>query len=66
MRALPDAVVDEPICGAVVVIEAGVLVFGEPPQAPSRKAEAAIAKRDLRIIGAKLRQTAAEGRKRTA
>jgi hypothetical protein len=43
-----------------------VLVFGEPPQAPSRKAEAAIAKRDLRIIGAKLRQTAAEGWERTA
>ena len=62
MRVLPEAVVGDPTLGAVVVSGAGVLVFGDPPQAPSKKAETASAKRDLRIIGriigAKLRQTA--------
>jgi hypothetical protein len=40
---------------------AGVLVWDCSPHAPSRKAAAASAKEDGRI-GAKLRQTAADGR----
>jgi hypothetical protein len=65
MRILPEAVTGDPT-DAVTVVDcpAGVLVLGGSPQAASRKAMAASAKRDWRI-GSILRRTAADGRERT-
>jgi hypothetical protein len=65
MRILPEAVTGDPT-DAVTVVDSGVgvLVFGVSPQAASRKAAEASAKRDWRI-GSILRRTAADGRGRT-
>ena len=61
MRILPEAVVVEPTCGAGAGGPGGVLVLGDPAQAPSSRAAVASAKIYGRI-GAILRRSNAKGR----